>query len=225
MKAIHLFLSLTLLATTTQAQRTQESPPDLSNKALITKATPAGRPTSESDDIAALRKLADDYYAWRNENYPVRSSDAGMHTWDNRLTDYSAAKVAERAEHVRALLDKVRAMKTDKWAKDDAHRLDSVPRATGADRVRQSHSQIGGEESAALRQRMQQRHLFAPQEGIRHAAESRARRDRALETDAGVAEAGPKQPIKPVQLYAQLAIASAALDRSAVQRKSDDAGE
>lgn len=118
MKAIHLFLSLTLLATTTQAQRTQESPPDLSNKALITKATPAGRPTSESDDIAALRKLADDYYAWRNENYPVRSSDAGMHTWDNRLTDYSAAKVAERAEHVRALLDKVRAMKTDKWSKD-----------------------------------------------------------------------------------------------------------
>ena len=118
MKAIHLFLSLTLLATTTQAQRTQESPPDLSNKALITKATPAGRTTSETDDIAALRKLADDYYAWRNENYPVRSSDAGMHTWDNRLTAYSAAKVAERAEHVKALLEKVRAMKTAAWPKD-----------------------------------------------------------------------------------------------------------
>jgi uncharacterized protein (DUF885 family) len=62
--------------------------------------------------------LADDYYAWRNENYPVRSSDAGLHTWDDRLTDYSPAKIAERAQHVRSLLDKVRAMKTDGWPKD-----------------------------------------------------------------------------------------------------------
>ena len=37
--------------------------------------------------ITALRKLADDFYAWRNENFPVYSSDAGLHTWDNRLTD------------------------------------------------------------------------------------------------------------------------------------------
>ena len=53
--------------------------------------------------------MADDYYAWRNENYPVGSSDSGLHTWDNRLTDYSAAKIAERAAHVRKLLDQVRA--------------------------------------------------------------------------------------------------------------------
>src|SRR5207248_9676035 len=70
-------------------------------------------------DSAALHKLADDYYNWRNENYPVSSSEAGLHTWDNRLTDYSAAKIAERAQHVRKLLDQVRAMKTEKWAKDD----------------------------------------------------------------------------------------------------------
>ena len=41
------------------------------------------------------RKMADDYYAWRNENYPVGSSDSGLHTWDNRLTDYSPAKIAD----------------------------------------------------------------------------------------------------------------------------------
>src|SRR5204863_158978 len=58
-------------------------------------------------------------YNWRNENYPVASSEAGLHTWDNRLTDYSAAKIAERARHARKLLDQVRAMKTEKWAKDD----------------------------------------------------------------------------------------------------------
>ena len=45
----------------------------------------------------------------------IRSGAAtpGLHTWDDRLTDYSPAKIAERAQHVRSLLDKVRAMKTD----------------------------------------------------------------------------------------------------------------
>lgn len=93
---------------------TTESRNDVSNKALITKTN-----TDSVMAVAALRKLADDYYAWRNENYPVQSSDGGLHTWDDRLTDYSPAKIDERAKHVRALLDKVRAMKTDDWSKDD----------------------------------------------------------------------------------------------------------
>ena len=45
---------------------------------------------------ADLRKLADDYYTWRNQNYPVASSDAGLHTWDNKLTDYSLSAVLMR---------------------------------------------------------------------------------------------------------------------------------
>jgi len=68
---------------------------------------------------AALHKLANDYYNWRNENDPVSSSNAGLHTWDDRLADFSPAKTAERAQHVRALLDKVRAMKIDTWPKDE----------------------------------------------------------------------------------------------------------
>ena len=98
--------------------------PDVSNKALITKSTPtinedAFKNQNVNAAIVALRKLADDYYAWRNENYPVRSSDAGLHTWDDRLTDYSPAKMAERAQHVRSLLEKVRAIKSDNWPKDE----------------------------------------------------------------------------------------------------------
>jgi uncharacterized protein (DUF885 family) len=98
--------------------------PDVSNKALITKSTPtinedAFKNQNVNATIGALRKLADDYYAWRNENYPVRSSDAGLHTWDDRLTDYSPAKMAERAQHVRSLLEKVRAIKSDNWPKDE----------------------------------------------------------------------------------------------------------
>jgi len=97
--------------------------PDVSNKALITKSTPSinadvFKNQNADAAAAALHKMADDYYAWRNENYPVRSSDSGLHTWDDRLTDYSPAKTAERAQHVRSLLDKVRAMKTDNWPKD-----------------------------------------------------------------------------------------------------------
>src|SRR5262249_59648392 len=72
-----------------------------------------------TNEVQALRKMAADYSPWRNENYPVQSSNAGLHTWDDRLTDYSPAKIAERAQRVRSLLDKVRAMKTDNWPKDD----------------------------------------------------------------------------------------------------------
>src|SRR5204862_3461066 len=105
-----------------QAQSPSQRNPDVSNKALITKSTPGistdAFKNKSADTPDALRKMADGYYAWRNENYPVRSSDAGLHTWDDRLTDYSPGKIAERAQHVHSLLEKVRAMKTDNWPKD-----------------------------------------------------------------------------------------------------------
>ena len=128
MKAINIFLNAILLSVVAsggaRAQSPSERNPDVSNKALITKSTPginegAFRNQSVSAAAAALHKMADDYYAWRNENYPVQSSYAGLHTWDDRLTDYSPAKIEERARHVHALLEKVRAMKTDNWSKDE----------------------------------------------------------------------------------------------------------
>jgi uncharacterized protein (DUF885 family) len=109
--ALGVFTAATLLA-----QPTPEPKTDVSNKALITKSTP---PAKAGTDAAALRKMADDFYTWRNECFPVFSSDAGLHTWDNRLTDYSAAKISERAQHIRKLLDQVRAMSAAKWPKDD----------------------------------------------------------------------------------------------------------
>ncbi|MDX6574554.1 MAG: hypothetical protein QOE96_507, partial [Blastocatellia bacterium] len=68
---------------------------------------------------ADLRKLAEDYYNWRNQNYPVASSDAGLHTWDNKLTDYGLSALLARRLHVKEVLAKVRAMQTEKWSKDD----------------------------------------------------------------------------------------------------------
>ena len=106
---------------TAQAQLMPERKPDVSKKALITKATQSVSPDAIAarNEVSALHKVAEDYYNWRNENYPVRSSDAGRHTWDDRLADYSPAKITERAQHVHSLLEKVRAMQTDKWAKDE----------------------------------------------------------------------------------------------------------
>ena len=56
---------------------------------------------------------------------------------------------------------------------------------------------------------MQQRHLFAAEERVRHATQSGAGSDRASETDAFVIDQGKDALNKPVRLYAQLAIDSA----------------
>src|SRR6266403_894535 len=109
-------MSATVIGTAlvANAQPSPSNQPDVSDKTLITSAN-----QDHMMGAAALRKLADDYYNWRNQNDPTSSTQAGLHTWDDKLTDYAPAKIAERAQHVRALLDKVRAFKTDNWSKDD----------------------------------------------------------------------------------------------------------
>ncbi len=82
---------------------------------LIVSPNMAGAQTSP----AMLRRIAIDYYDWRNRNYPVASSDAGLHTWDSKLTDYSPAAIEARRQHVRSLLAQVNAMRTENWKKDD----------------------------------------------------------------------------------------------------------
>jgi uncharacterized protein (DUF885 family) len=82
---------------------------------LLPTTTPAQTPTTPAD----LRRLADDYYRWRNQNYPVVSSDSGLHTWDNKLTDYSLSAILARRLYVKDVLAKVEAMKTAGWARDD----------------------------------------------------------------------------------------------------------
>ena len=66
-----------------------------------------------------LRTTAHNFYEWLDREYPVSSSDAGKHTWDDRLTDYSAATRAKRAAHVREVLATVRAADVSHWSKDD----------------------------------------------------------------------------------------------------------
>jgi len=200
------------LGPTLRAQLTPEPKTDVSNKALITKATPAISPPTNkagTGDSAELRKLAEDYYAWRNANYPVGSSDSGLHTWDDRLTDYSAAKIEERAQHVRKLLDQVRALPAARWPKDD--RIDWMlfrSQLEGADfnsRVLQSERtdpQIYVSECSNGIFSLLKKEYDAPRQ------RALAATARLKQMPAMIAQ-GERNLQKPVRLFAELAIASA----------------
>ena len=86
---------------------------------LLLLLTLLSLPSVQAQTPADLRRMADEYYRWRNENFPVGSSDAGLHTWDDKLTDYSLSAVLARRLYVTDLLNKVRKMPADGWSKDD----------------------------------------------------------------------------------------------------------
>ena len=76
-------------------------------------------PSVQAQTPADLKRMADEYYRWRNQNFPVASSDLGLHTWDDKLTDHSLSAVLARRLYVTDLLNKVRAMPAASWSKDD----------------------------------------------------------------------------------------------------------
>jgi len=170
--------------------------------ANVVQAQPNATPTT-------LRKLADDYYNWRNENYPVFSSDAGLHGWDNKLTDYSPAAIAARRARVVQLLAQVNRMRTDKWSKDD--QIDWLL----------FRAQLEG---PAFFDRVMDFEHSDPQTYVNECSNSifsllkkeyDAPRKRALSATArlrampAMLEQGKRNLTKPVKLYAQLAIDSA----------------
>jgi len=197
-----------------RAQSPSERNPDVSNKALITKSTPpitaqALKNQSVSAAVADLHKLAADYYAWRNENYPVGSSEAGLHTWDDRLTDYSPAEIAERARYVQTLLQKVRAMKTDNWPKDDRidwilsrAQLESVDFGNRVLKFERTNPQIYVDECTNGIFSLLKKEYDTPQ---KRALAATAR----LKQMPGLLKQGLSNLQNPVKLYAQLAIQSA----------------
>jgi uncharacterized protein (DUF885 family) len=158
---------------------------------------------------ATLRRLADDYYNWRNQNYPVSSSDAGLHTWDSKLTDYGLSALLARRLHVKEVLTKVNAMQTEKWNKDD--RIDWLL----------FRAQLEG---VAFFDRVMDFEATDPQTYVNECSNGifsllkkdyDTPRNRALAATARlkqmpfVIEHGKQNLSKPVRLYAQLAIDSA----------------
>jgi uncharacterized protein (DUF885 family) len=57
-----------------------------------------------------LHKLLDSEWQWRMEQFPEDATEQGDHRYDDRLTDRSAAAVAQRREHHRDLLTALRAI-------------------------------------------------------------------------------------------------------------------
>lgn len=83
-------------------------------------ASPAPRhPRTETSMTAPtkLQSLAEEFYLWRFDESPVWSTDAGRHTADDRLTDYSPAAMERR----RARLKEFRA------------RFEALPEGAGLD--------------------------------------------------------------------------------------------
>jgi uncharacterized protein (DUF885 family) len=163
----------------------------------------------ENESPAGLRKLADDYYRWRNENYPVASSDQGLHVWDARLTDFSAEAVASRRRHVADLLARVKAMRTESWGKDD--RVDwlllraQLEGVAFFDRVMQfaeTNPQLYVDECSTGIFSLLKKEYDSPRNRARSAASR-------LKQMPAMLEEAKKNLERPVRLYAQLAVDSA----------------
>jgi len=75
-------------------------------------------------DPAEMRKLANDWYEWRDAIFPVAASSQGKHRYDDRLTDHSPQAVQARRQYVSELLARVKAMSTAGWSRDD--RVDAI---------------------------------------------------------------------------------------------------
>ena len=158
---------------------------------------------------AELRKFAADYYQWRNENFPVASSDSGLHTWDNRLTYYSLSAVLARRLQAKELLTKVNAINTTNWSKDD--RIDWLLFRSQLEGVAFFNRVINFEETDP------QTYVNECSNGIFSLLKKEydTPRNRTLSATArlkqmpALIEQGKRNLNNPVQLYAQLAIDSA----------------
>lgn len=157
----------------------------------------------------SLQRLAVEYYNWRNQNFPVFASDAGLHTSDNRLTDYSPAAIATRRARVVNLLAQINRVQTTKWKKDD--RIDWLL----------FRAQL---EAPAFFDRVMDFEHRDPQVYVNECSNAifslikkdyDAPRNRALSATArlkampAMIEDGKRNLTRPVKLYAQLAIDSA----------------
>ena len=158
---------------------------------------------------ADLHRLAADYYNWRNHNFPVFSSDAGLHTWDHRLTDYSLSAVLARRLHAKEVFGKVEKMPTTTWAKDDRidwllfrAQLETVVFFNRVIDFEQTDPQVYVNECSNGIFSLLKKEYDTP-------------RNRALSATArlkqmpALIEQGKGNLIKPVRLYAELAIESA----------------
>lgn len=164
---------------------------------------------SAAADPAELRKLAHEYYQWRDAANPVQTSAQGDHRYDDRLTDYSPEQVSARQAHVSELLAKVKGMSMAGWSRDD--RVDAIllqAQLEGADffgrtlDATATDPQIYVSECASAIFTLLQKD-YAPHRTRALAATAR------LEKMPELLRIARSNLTRPVKLYAQLAIQAA----------------
>jgi len=164
---------------------------------------------SAQNSPAQLRAWAHAYYEWHARNYPVDASDTGLHTWDDRLADFSQSAISERRRYLRDLLERVRSLDIRAWPKDD--QIDAILFRAELERpdfeARVLHREEANplvyvnECSNAIFSLLKKD--YAPARDRALAATARLRAMPALLAEAN------KNLTQPVRLYAQLAIESA----------------
>jgi hypothetical protein len=168
---------------------------------------------ASGESAEKLRKTAHAYYMWRNENDPVGSSDQGLHTWDDKLGDYSESAIAAQRKHLAETVKLVKTMRTDSWPKED--KIDwllfraQLERAVFFDGLlpeRRDPQTYTNECSNAIFSLLKKE--YAPGRTRAQAATAR------LKLMPGLLEQGKKNLTEPVRLYAQLAIQSARMGDS-----------
>jgi uncharacterized protein (DUF885 family) len=164
---------------------------------------------SAGADPAELRKLAHEYYQWRDLTFPVSTSGQGDHRYDDRLTEYSSQAVSARRQHISELLAKVKAISTEGWSRDD--RVDAIlfqAQLEGADFFGRALDPTAtdpqtyvNECANAIFTLLQKE--YAPRRTRALAATAR------LEKIPAMLRTGRANLTRPVKLYAQLAIQAA----------------
>ena len=162
-----------------------------------------------ADDSGELRRSASAYYAWRNEQNPVASSDQGLHTWDNLLTDYSAAAIQARRERALSLAARVRALDASGWSKDDqVDRILFLAQLEGADFFDRELQRAESDPQTYVGECGNAIFSLLKKDYAAKAVRARAAKARLDAMPALLAQ-GKSALTKPYRLYARLAIDSA----------------
>ncbi len=158
---------------------------------------------------AQLRQVAGDFYSWRQQNFPVWSSEQGLHTWDSQVTDYSQDAIAKRRAYIADVLNRVRSADIATWSKDD--QIDWI-----LFRAQLEGFEFGGRvldfeaTSPQLYVQDASTAIFSLLKKEYDAPSTRARSAMArFKAMPALFEQAKKNLVRPVSLYSQLAIESA----------------
>jgi len=165
--------------------------------------------SNASADPAALRKLAHEYYEWRDADNPVITSGQGGHRYDDRLTDYSPQAVSARRAHISELLSKVKATSTEGWSRDD--RVDAIlfqAQLEGADFLDRGRDQTATDPQTYVNECTNAIFGLLQKDYAPHRTRALAATAR-LEKMPAMLRTARTNLTKPVKLYAQLAIQAA----------------